>query len=294
MRRVWSGKAAWRRRQGMAVRPHPPSAAAKQSASRARKQQAAQALAARECAAIQQALRTRAEQSWELAELIDACSRDPDMPHQVPEGCPSVSWQARVPTVTVWPPRACAGIGGRSSAWHTSGPPGKHTGPRERRGTRQSQGGCAPPPTQGPHRDHVSGTWLDDQHLCEKPLAQKKSFAITIRSDAHACTLTLPMYPVAGKVCVTMRVSPCPHALQAGAFLYTALERAHLFTAQGRARPGGGGARLPAGALSRRLPYGSVASCVLPRHGDPGSRRVDRPEQHSGGAVEPGRADSAA
>ena len=89
MRRVWSGKAAWRRRQGMAVRPHPPSAAAKQSASRARKQQAAQALAARECAAIQQALRTRAEQSWELAELIDACSRDPDMPHQVPEGCPS-------------------------------------------------------------------------------------------------------------------------------------------------------------------------------------------------------------
>ena len=59
----------------------------------------------------------------------------------------------------------------------------------------------------------MSGTWLDDQHLCEKPLAQKKSFAITIRSDAYACTLTLPMYPVAGKVCVTMLVSPCPHAL---------------------------------------------------------------------------------
>ena len=80
--------AAWRRRHGMAVRPHYPSAAVKQAAYRARKQ-AAQALAARECAAIQQALRTRAEQSWELAELIDACSRDPDMPHQVPEGCPS-------------------------------------------------------------------------------------------------------------------------------------------------------------------------------------------------------------
>ena len=85
-RRSREQKAARRRRQGMAVCPHPPAAAAKQSASRARKQQAAQALAARECATIQQALRTRVEQSWELAELIDACSRDPDMPHQVPEG----------------------------------------------------------------------------------------------------------------------------------------------------------------------------------------------------------------
>ena len=63
-------KAAWRRRQGMAVRPHYP-AAAKQAAYRARKQQAAQALAARECAAIQQALQTRAlaDQCWELYEL---------------------------------------------------------------------------------------------------------------------------------------------------------------------------------------------------------------------------------
>ena len=54
-------KAAWRRRQGMAVRPHDPSAAAKQAASRARKRQAAC-----ECAAIQQALRTRAlaDQCW--------------------------------------------------------------------------------------------------------------------------------------------------------------------------------------------------------------------------------------
>ena len=58
-------KAAWRRRQGMAVRPHYPSAAAKQAAYRARKQ-AAQALAAQEYAVIQQALRTRAlaDQCW--------------------------------------------------------------------------------------------------------------------------------------------------------------------------------------------------------------------------------------
>ncbi|HEY5869806.1 MAG TPA: hypothetical protein VI542_30280 [Candidatus Tectomicrobia bacterium] len=83
-------KAAWRRRQGMAVRPHYPSAAAKQAAYRARKQ-AAQALAARACAAIQQALQTRAlaDQSWELYELIDACSRDPDMPRPVSAGRPA-------------------------------------------------------------------------------------------------------------------------------------------------------------------------------------------------------------
>jgi ribosomal protein L21E len=83
-------KAAWRRRQGMAVRPHYPSAAAKQAAYRARKL-AAQVLAARACAAIQQALQTRAraDQSWELHALIDDWSRDADMPHHVSEGRPS-------------------------------------------------------------------------------------------------------------------------------------------------------------------------------------------------------------
>ena len=82
-------QAAWRRRHGMAVRSYYPSAAAKQAAYRTRKQ-AAQALAAQECAAIQQALGTRAlaDQSWELYELIDACSRDPDMPRQVPASRP--------------------------------------------------------------------------------------------------------------------------------------------------------------------------------------------------------------
>ena len=77
-------KAAWRRRQGMAVRPHYPSAAAKQAAYRARKRQAAQDLAACECAAIQQALHTRAraDQCWEMYALIDACGRDSDMPRQ--------------------------------------------------------------------------------------------------------------------------------------------------------------------------------------------------------------------
>jgi hypothetical protein len=84
-------KAAWRRRQGMAVRPHYPSAAAKQAAYRARKQQAAQNLAARECAAIQQALRTRAraDQCWELHALIEDWSRDADMPRRVPADCSS-------------------------------------------------------------------------------------------------------------------------------------------------------------------------------------------------------------
>ena len=129
-------KAAWRRRHGMAVRPHYPSAAAKQAAYRARKRQAAQDLAARECAAIQQALQTRAlaDQCWELHELIDAWSRDADMPHRVPAGRPPGSWPVRAPTFTGWPRHACAGIGGRSSAWRTSGPPGEPR--RARRATR--------------------------------------------------------------------------------------------------------------------------------------------------------------
>jgi len=58
----------------MAVRPHYPSAAAKQAAYRLRKRQTGQVLAVRECAAIQQALQTRAraDQCWELHERIDA------------------------------------------------------------------------------------------------------------------------------------------------------------------------------------------------------------------------------
>ena len=64
------------------MRPSSPSAAAKQ---------ATQDLAAWECAGIQQALQTRAltDQSWELYELIDAWSRDVDMPRRGPEGRPS-------------------------------------------------------------------------------------------------------------------------------------------------------------------------------------------------------------
>ena len=78
--------AVWRRRQGMAVLSHDPSAAAKHAASQARKRQAAWA-----CVAIQQALQTRAlaDQSWELHERIDDWSRDADMPSRGPEGRPS-------------------------------------------------------------------------------------------------------------------------------------------------------------------------------------------------------------
>ena len=123
-------KAAWRRRQGMAVRPHYPSAAAKQAAYRARKRQAAQDLAARECAAIQQALQTRAlaDQCWELYELIDAWSRDRDMPRRGAGGSRHApSCAARSPSALGRPRRVYAGIAGRSSAGRTSGPPRKHT-----------------------------------------------------------------------------------------------------------------------------------------------------------------------
>ena len=130
MQRVWSGKPPGGAGTGWRCGPHYPSAAAKQAAYRARKRQAAQDLAARECAAIQQALQTRAraDQCWELHELIDAWSRDADMPQPGPGGPPlRARWQARAPTFMGWPPRACAGIGGRSSAWRTSGPPREPT-----------------------------------------------------------------------------------------------------------------------------------------------------------------------
>ena len=75
----------------MAIWPHYLSAAAKQAAYRARKRQAAQDLAACECAAIQQALQTRAlaDQCGELHERIDDWSRDADMPQRGSEGRPS-------------------------------------------------------------------------------------------------------------------------------------------------------------------------------------------------------------
>ena len=72
----------------MAVRPHAPSAAAKQAASRARKRLTARDLAAHECAAIQQALQTRArsDQCWEMDALIDERGRDSDMPRRAQAG----------------------------------------------------------------------------------------------------------------------------------------------------------------------------------------------------------------
>jgi hypothetical protein len=120
-------KVAWRRRHGMAVRPYYPFAAAKQAAYRARTRQAAQDLAARECTAIQQALQTRAlaDQCWELHELIDACSWTRTCRTGAWRAAQQGSWRVRAPTFTGWPPRACAGIAGRSSAWRSSGPPGE-------------------------------------------------------------------------------------------------------------------------------------------------------------------------
>ncbi|HEY5866391.1 MAG TPA: hypothetical protein VI542_12730 [Candidatus Tectomicrobia bacterium] len=142
-------KAAWRRRHGMAARPHYPSAAAKQAAYRARKRQAAKDQAARECAAIQQALQTRAlaDQCWELYELIDAWSRDPD--HAAPGlGGPPSRAPGRCER-----PLLRGGCGARAPASAGAPAPGARQasqrsprGRTERRGTRQSTGVCAYPP----------------------------------------------------------------------------------------------------------------------------------------------------
>ena len=157
-------KAAWRRRHGMAVRPHYPSAAAKQAAYRARKRQAAQDLAARECAAIQQALQTRAraDQCWELHELIDDSRRDADMPQPWCGWLPLRS-RGRRERQLLWDGRgarapASAGAPAPGACQGHQGSPG---GRAERQRGADSAQGCAPHPLpQGPCGDPVRGTWL--------------------------------------------------------------------------------------------------------------------------------------
>ena len=158
-------KAAWRRRQGMAVRPRYPSSA-KQVAYRARKRQAAQDLAARECAAIQQALRTRAlaDQSWELHELIDACSRDQDMPRGV---------------LANHPPQLLAG----ASAYFDGMAAARV---RRHRRARPHAGGCASPLPHERWQETVKRTWrVHDGPRDACPPAHKKRCVTATVCYAH-------------------------------------------------------------------------------------------------------------
>ena len=148
-------KAAWRRRHGMAVRPHYPSAAAKQAAYRARKRQAARDLAARECAAIQQALQTRAraDQCWELYALIDDSEPGQDMPRQAQARRPP-GLAAGASAHLLW-----GGRGARAPASPGAPAPGARQGHQgqptwARRATRDADSakGCAPLP---PDKDRV-------------------------------------------------------------------------------------------------------------------------------------------
>ena len=168
-------KAAWRRRHGMAVRPHYPSAAAKQAAYRARKRQAAQDLAARECAAIQQALQTRAlaDQCWELHELIDDWSRDADMPHRVPEGRPSgLLAGASAHFYGVAAARVRRHRRALQRLAHVRATRASPRGRVERRGRRQRTGVCASPPHKDRAGDPVRGTWRERPAKVRRPLAQ--------------------------------------------------------------------------------------------------------------------------
>ena len=150
-------KAAWRRRHGMAVRPHSPSAAAKQAAYRARKQQAAQALAARECATIQQALQTRAlaDQCWELHELIEAWSRDTDMPHRALEGrTPGLLADASASFYGTAAARVRRHRRALQRLAHVRATKGAQVdAPSE--ASVDSERGVRPTPAQGPRRNHV-------------------------------------------------------------------------------------------------------------------------------------------
>ena len=121
-------KAAWRRRQGMAVRPHYPSAAAKQAASRARKRQTARDPAeprvcgdpagAPDAGAVRSVLGDvwPDRRQWPGQRTCHARRRRTGTPRAP---------QARSLSSMEPLRRACAGIGGRSSAGHTAGPPGQ-------------------------------------------------------------------------------------------------------------------------------------------------------------------------
>ena len=144
-------KAAWRRRHGMAVRPHYASAAAKQAAYRLRKRQAAQDLAARECATIQQALQTRAraDRCWERHALIDDWSRDADMPQRVAEGHPfdlvagaSASFYGRAAARVRQHRRALQRLA------HVKATKGAHTGALRTASADSAQGCALIPPTR--------------------------------------------------------------------------------------------------------------------------------------------------
>ena len=163
-------KAAWRRRHGMAVRPHYPSAAAKQAAYRARKRQAARDLAARECAVIQQALQTRAraDQCWELHTRIDDWSRDAGMPQRASDG--------RLRSVAGASASFYEGRGRPAQAAAGAAAPGVSEGHQGRphgcAESRQNKGVYGRPPSQGPCGAPVMGPWLARPPCVRCPLAQ--------------------------------------------------------------------------------------------------------------------------
>ena len=70
-------------------------------------------------------------------------------------------------------------------------------------------------------------------------LAQNEGFVTTMLCDTHACTFHTPAVACGrGVVCDDDLPSLSARIAWKGAFLYNALERAHLFTTQGRALQG--------------------------------------------------------
>ena len=102
------------------------------------------ALAAWECATIQQALQTRAlaDQCWELHARIDDWGRDADIPQRTAEGRPSGLVAGASAHFYGMAAARGARIGGRSSAWRTSGHQGSPGGRATRRWCRGLLGIC--------------------------------------------------------------------------------------------------------------------------------------------------------
>ena len=172
-----------------------------------------------ECAAIQQAFHTRAQadQCWERHALIDDWSRDADMPQRVSDGRPSglvagasASFYGRAAA------RVPPASPGASAPGARQGHPGSPGGRAKRRGSRQSTGVCAPPPSQGPWGEHVMGPWRARPPRVRCPLAQKKGVATPHVLSSHAWKFTDRFSPMSGGLVSPTRVGPEPRVVATG------------------------------------------------------------------------------
>ena len=146
---------------------------------------------------------------------------EPGRGHATPWlGGPSLRSRDRCerPAFTGWPQHACAGIGGRSSAWRTSRPPGEPTRARCAQRAQTAHRGVRLSLPQGPYGDPVRGTWRERQANVRRPPGTKQGCATPNLCYPHSwkCKGRLP--PFSGGCCVTHArrpLCPCLHTRSA-------------------------------------------------------------------------------